>query len=113
MAAYDQGDRVRLGNGSTAVMPGASAAVFANLAGTATDPTAAVLTVRAPDGTTTEYAWPTPGAGQLALTKETTGRFYADVTLDQGGIWEYELAGTGNVVAAASGWLAVRESRVA
>jgi hypothetical protein len=77
--------------------------------GTATDPTAVTLTVKKPDNTHLVYAWPTPGAGQLPLTKEAgqTGRFYADVLLDQAGEWTYHLAGTGAVTAAAQGYLVV------
>jgi hypothetical protein len=76
-------------------------------AGQATDPTAVTLAIKKPDGTHLVYAWPTPGAGQLLLTREVLGRFYADVLLDQAGEWAYHLAGTGAVTAAAQGYLVV------
>lgn len=106
----DIGDLIRFGNPSQAT----DAAAFTNLAGTATDPSAVTLIVKRPDGTQTVYAWPTPGAGQSALTKEggQTGRFYAEVVIDQGGTWRYYLAGTGAVTAASEGTLQVGRSRV-
>jgi hypothetical protein len=103
----DIGDMERIGNHAAS-----GAGAFASAAGVPTDPTAVTLTVERPDGTTVVYAWPTPGAGQLALTKEAaqTGRFYADVTLTLAGRWVYKLAGTGAVTAAAEGYLYVRRS---
>jgi hypothetical protein len=109
IVSYDHGDRVRLGNhsGTTATAP------FTTVGGVATDPTEVVLTVKAPDGTTTVYRWPTPGVGETLLSKEATGRFYADVTLSAAGLWAYRLAGTGAVVATEEGVLHVRRSVVA
>lgn len=104
----DVGDLVRFGNPTAAT----DAAAFATSNGTATDPTAVTLVVEKPDGTQTTYAWPTPGAGQSALTKEGTGRFYAEVTLDQDGTWRHRLVGTGAVAAAAEGTLRVTRRRV-
>lgn len=99
---YDIGDQVRLGNYSGAD----GAAAFATLAGTATDPTVVTLTVEKPDGSQLVYGYPSAGADGT-LTKESTGRFYRDVTLDQSGMWSYRLVGTGAVVAAAEGQLHV------
>ena len=103
--AYDIGDQVRFGNYSGA----SSAAAFANLAGTATDPTAVTLTVEKPDGTELVYGWPSAGANGT-LTRESAGRFYFDVTLNASGRWRYRLVGTGAVVAASAGVLTVRRS---
>jgi hypothetical protein len=97
---YDKSDRVRLGNHST----NTNTAPFTTVGGVATDPTAVVLTVRKPDGTVTAYTWPSPAT----LSKEATGRFYVDVTLDASGLWAYELAGTGAVQAVEQGRLYVR-----
>ena len=105
--AYDRGDTVRLGNASVAD----DAAAFTTLDGTATDPTAVTLTVVRPDGTALVYGWPAAG-GALPLTRESAGRFSADVLLDQSGTWHYRLAGTGTVAAAAEGSLRVQRSRV-
>lgn len=101
---YDLGDVARVGNSSEAT----EAAAFASLAGAATDPTSVTLTVERPDGTLTVYAWPTPGAGESTLTRQATGRFYADITLDQEGLWSYRLVGTGAVAAAAEKRFIVR-----
>jgi hypothetical protein len=91
--SYQVGDRIRLGNH------------FASGAAAFTDVS---------DGTAVVYAWPTPSGSQQALVEEAaqTGRFYADVTLDQAGRWRYRLAGTGAVVAAVEGHLTVVRSLI-
>jgi hypothetical protein len=109
IVSYDVSDRVRLGNHSG----NTSTAAFTTVGGVATDPTEVVLTVREPDGTLAVYRWPTPGVGESALSKETTGRFYADVGLDAAGLWAYRVEGTGAVVASEEGMLHVRKSVVA
>lgn len=106
--SYDTDDRVRLGNHSTNTATGP----FTTVGGVVTDPTDVVLTVGEPDGTATVYRYPTPGVGETLLTRESAGRFYADVTLDAAGLWAYRLAGTGAVVAAEEGMLHVRKSLV-
>lgn len=103
---YDLGDRSRLGNHA------ASGGAAFTTGGTATDPTAVTLTLEAPNGTQTVWAWPTPGVGEGTLTRETTGRFYADHTWDQAGLHWCRLAGTGAVVAAAEWGVTVRARRV-
>jgi hypothetical protein len=108
MTTYDRGDLFRFGNPSQDT----ETAPFANLAGTATDPTAVLLTVVKPDGTSTVYAWPTPGVGQSALMRESAGRFYADVLFDQSGKWLWYLAGTGAVTSASEGSVRVQRSKV-
>jgi hypothetical protein len=107
--SYQVGDRIRLGNHFAS-----GAAAFTDVSGAAADPTAALLTVEKPDGTAVVYAWPTPSGSQQALVEEAaqTGRFYADVTLDQAGRWRYRLAGTGAVVAAVEGHLTVVRSLI-
>jgi hypothetical protein len=102
----DVGDRWRLGNHA------ASAEAAFTTGGVATDPTAVTLTLVAPDGTTTVWAWPTPGASEGTLTREAVGRFYADQTWDQAGLHWCRLVGTGTVEAAAEWGVAVRPSRV-
>jgi hypothetical protein len=104
----DLGDRWRLGNHAAS---GKDA--FTSL-GTATDPTAVTLTLERPDGTQVVWAWPTPGAGQSTLTKETeqTGRFYGEHTWDQVGLHWCRLVGTGTVTATAEWGIVVRARRV-
>jgi hypothetical protein len=107
LGTFDTGDTLRLGNHS-----GATDSAAFSVAGVATDPTAVTMTVTKPTGTSTVYAWPTPGVGQSALTKEGTGRFYADVALDVAGVWRMRLAGTGAVATAEERSFVVRRSRV-
>lgn len=103
--SYDTGDVVRLGNHST----NTDTSAFTDALGVATDPTGVTLVVDKPDGTTTTtYTY----AGSPALSKESTGRYYVDVQLDQSGMWAYRLAGTGTAQAADEGQLHVRKSGV-
>ena len=107
---YDVGDQVTLGNPTTAVnsrMP-TTVEPFKNSAGTATDPSQVKLKVLSPSGTTTTYTWPTPGAGESQLTRETTGRFYANISITAAGVWTYQLKGTGTIEAMEEGVLSVR-----
>lgn len=91
----DIGDLLRLGNPSQ----GATSAAFTNLAGVATDPTAVVLGVLKPNGIYLEYGWPSAG-DDGTLTRESVGRFYAEILMDVAGKWQFRLAGTGAVTAA-------------
>jgi hypothetical protein len=108
IAAFDVGDRIRTGNDTGATGSGA----FTNTLGVATDPTEVVLRLKPPNAATAVYRWPTPGVGESALSKESTGRFYADVTLDSAGTWGAELSGTGAVESVDSWQLFVRPSLV-
>jgi hypothetical protein len=88
--SYDVGDRVRLGNASS----NTGTMAITDGDGVAVDPAQVSLVVTEPDGTATTY---TVG-GANALTKETTGRYYVDVTLDAHGLWSYALVGAGTAV---------------
>jgi len=108
----DIGDRDRIGN------PGINPATNAPLTkpplpfttgGVATDPDAVLLTIRKPNGTRLIFGWPTAAQDGL-LIREDVGRFYADITYDQGGTWNYRLEGTGAVVAAEEGYVSVTYS---
>lgn len=99
----DIGDVERIGNHAAS-----GAAAFKDLTATNVDPTAVTLTVEAPDDVVTVYTY----GGSPALQKETTGRFYADILLNQAGRWVYRLAGTGAVTAAAEGSLLVRRTLI-
>jgi hypothetical protein len=91
ISTYQVGDLLRIGNhaGDTA------RTAFLNVSGVATDPTVVTFTVRKPDGTTTAYVYGTDAEVQKEAA--TTGRYYMDLSLDQSGIWTWELAGTGAV----------------
>ena len=103
----DIGDKIRFGNPSQ----DAASAAFTNLAGAATDPSAVVLLIQKPDGTQLEYGWPSPGADGT-LTRESSGRFYADAEIDQSGKWQQRLSGTGAITATSEGGLRVDRQRV-
>lgn len=113
--ANNVGDLYRFGNPLTDPATGQALAAPPTpftTGGVATDPTAVVLTIKRPDATVLVYGWPTAGATG-SLTKEATGRFYADVLLTLKGTWRYELAGTGAVTAAEQGSLVVEKRQVA
>lgn len=103
----DIGDLERIGNPSQDT----SSAAFTTLAGTPTDPISVTLVVQKPDGTQLVYGWPSAGANGT-LTRESAGRFYFDVLLDQSGKWQFRLSGTGAVTAASEGSLRVQRQRV-
>jgi hypothetical protein len=103
----DIGDLERIGNPSQAT----DAAPFADLTGTSTDPTAVILVVQKPDGTKLHYGWPSADTDGT-LNRESVGRFFYDVLIDQSGTWRFRLAGTGSVTAAAEGSLTVQRQRV-
>jgi len=68
---------------------------FADLSGTATDPTAVTLKVRNPGGVlmTKTYAL-------AEVTKDSTGNYHYDLDVDLAGTWYYRYNGTGALVAA-------------
>ena len=110
----DIGDRDRIGNPAIDPATGQPLAVpprAFTTNGAPTDPTAVLLTIRRPNGTTLVYGWPS-AAADGTLTKESAGRFYADHTYEQAGTWTYRLEGTGACVAAEEGWVRVTRSEV-
>jgi hypothetical protein len=109
----DVGDMYRFGNYSTSVnQDGVPAAAFTDLAGVAQDPTTVTLIILKPDKITKlHYGWPSAGADGT-LIRETTGRFYIDVVLDQSGRWRQRLQSTGVPTAASESILVVDKQRV-
>lgn len=89
---YDIGDAVRV-----------SVAFTSN--GSAADPTAVALKVQDPSGNEDTYTY---ALGQV--TKDSTGNYHKDVTVDEAGTWFYRWTGTGVVVAASEGNFVVRRS---
>ena len=89
---YDLNDRIRLRS------------VF-TVDNVNTDPTVITLKIKDPSGTTTTYTF-----GAAEITKEDTGIYYRDVTLNDTGIWYYRFESTGAVVAADEGQLIVERS---
>jgi hypothetical protein len=106
ITSYTLDQTVTLGNYS---LSGADA--FTDRAGTATDPgTSVTMIVLKPSGASTIYTY----SGSPALFKETTGRFYADVKLDEEGLWSVRLVGVGTaaVTAPAEFQVHVRKSLI-
>lgn len=66
---------------------------FSTSAGANTDPTTVAATVKAPDGTTTNKAYPGD------ITRLTTGIYYFDLTFTQAGVWTIGWTGTGTLAA--------------
>ncbi len=107
--SFNPGDLVRIGNPSDADADGDTLAPFTDITGTVVDPTTVTLTVLAPDASTLIYAWPDPGTDGTLL-RESLGRFYFDVELDQSGSWSWQLSSTGTVETSEEGILYVLRS---
>lgn len=75
------------------------------VAGTATDPTAITLSLMNPAGTVTTYTY-----SLAEITKDSTGNYSKNVTLDTEGIWRWRWLGTGTVAAAQEGEIEVKRS---
>lgn len=84
---YDKGDLVRI------------SAIF-TVAGTNTDPTTVTLKVKDPSGNTATYTY-----GAAEITKDATGQYHKDITIDEGGVWPYRWEATGAVVTAGESYL--------
>lgn len=106
--SYDIGDKIRLGNQAGENEDGTERGAFTDITGAAADPTTVSLELKKPDGTDVVYGYPTGADGNL--TKETTGRYYRDVSLDQAGLWQWTLAGTGVVETSEQGSFFVRRA---
>jgi hypothetical protein len=73
-------------------------ASFTDASNAAADPTTVACKVRHPSGAVDTYASP---------TKDSTGHYHQDVTVDAGGLWTVRWEGTGAVVTAGEGTLVV------
>lgn len=82
--------------------PTISWALYSDAAKTTPIDATVVLTVKAPDGTTS-----TP-----SVTHDGTGQYSATVEMTAAGTWQYRWAATGAVIAADEGRIIVRESGV-
>lgn len=92
--SYDIGDLVRV------------SVVFKNVADAATDPTNVSLKYRKPDGTVTTLVYLT----DVALVKDSTGNYHADISATAAGVWTYKFLGTGAVQAVEEGRFFVQAS---
>ncbi len=69
-----------------------------------TDPSTVSLTVQSPAGVETTYTY------SASITKEATGIYYKDVSLNESGYWVYEWTGTGTVASVQGNKIYVRGS---
>jgi uncharacterized protein YfaS (alpha-2-macroglobulin family) len=94
---YDVGDEARL-----------SVAFTNAAAGTAVDPSAVALRVRAPDGTVTTYTY-----ALAEVTRDSAGAYHRDIALTASGTWHWRWDGTGTNAASVEGGFQVRASNFA
>ena len=95
-------------------------AAFRDQTGAQAAPTAVVLTVRKPDGTSSVVANSAASAPDETLAETATGQmlsgvtgvYKATLTIDQAGTWRYRWAGTGAVAEMEQGVFMVRRDRV-
>jgi len=73
------------------------------------NPTRVEVKTIAPDGTETDLAWP----DDIAVVKDATGQFHADVLADQHGTWTVRINGKGAAVAAQEWHFVVDPSKFA
>ena len=92
---YDKGDLVRL------------TATF-TVSSVNTDPTAIALKVQDPSGNEATYTY---ALGKV--TKDGTGLYHYDLSIDETGYWYYRWEGTGAVVSAGEAHLLVRRTEFA
>lgn len=72
------------------------AGLFANIAGTAIDPSVVKFKYRAPTGDTVTYTYGT----DVQLVKDSVGNYHVDLSLDIAGTWHYKFYSTGTGQAA-------------
>jgi hypothetical protein len=70
-----------------------------------TDPTTITLEVQSPSGTTTSYTY----AG-AQITREGTGIYYYNLSVNEAGWWVYQWTGTGTVEVVQGNRILVKES---
>lgn len=73
------------------------------VSGVATDPTTITLTIKEPDGTSTDYTY-----ALSQVTKSATGIYYKNFSPDQVGMHFYCWTGTGTVATAQEDWFMVK-----
>ncbi len=75
--------------------------------GTYTDPDIVTCSVRTPNGDVSVYNY-TSGT----VSKESDGKFFLDIFVDESGQWWYEWFGTGTALAADEGYFLVERSMI-
>jgi len=107
--SFDKNDLLRIGNQVGLNIDGVARGAFTNILGTVDDPTTVTMQVAKPSGTILTYGWPTAGVDGT-LTRESLGRFYFDVLVDESGYWSWNMGGTGVVQTAQEGVFYARVS---
>lgn len=69
---------------------------FQDLLGVDTDPTSVTAKVEDPGKVITTYTY----LSTADIVRASTGVYYIDIDLDEGGIWKYRFEGIGNLKAA-------------
>lgn len=70
-----------------------------------TDPTTITLEVQSPSGTTTSYTY-----ADEEITREGTGIYYYNLSVNEAGWWVYQWTGTGTVEVVQGNRILVKES---
>lgn len=97
MNSYDIGDLVRI------------TGAFVNITNVPTDPTAVILRLLSPLGSSSILNYPhTP----TEVSKASVGSYYYDLLITEKGIWRYRWEGTGAVQTAGENQLSVRRQLV-
>lgn len=92
---YDIGDVVRLQG------------VFRTTADVLVDPAKVTIKYEDPSGNVTTVT----STGAVVI-HPSSGVYYADIDIDQTGVWEYRVYSTGTVVSSTEDWFRVRTQRV-
>lgn len=78
MATYTVGDKIRV------------TVVFA-VSGVSTDPTTVTIRYKTPQDIITSWVYLT----DIQVVKSSTGTYYADISVTEGGLWKFRWEGTG------------------
>lgn len=70
-----------------------------------TDPSTITLQVQSPSGVTTSYTY-----ADAQVTKEGTGIYYYDLSVNEAGWWTYQWTGTGTVEVVQGNKILVKEN---
>lgn len=83
-----------------------------NAGGALTDPTELEIRVKGSDDMVAVHRWPTPGAGESAITKDSTGLFHIDYVASVSGVTDVRYTATGAVANVDEDYFYAEPSRV-
>ena len=89
--------------------PGESVHVTAafSVEGIAADPGNVSITFQRPDGSTTTWEYGVDAGLDAGIVKSATGSYYADIPVQDEGVWAYRFVGTAPAPGSAEGWFTV------